>query len=391
MPPRLIAELPLHNGHAPIWLMDRMKKLGGAILEVMALSYKIEEILYKFSDPIWFQAFGCLLGFDWHSSGITTTVGGAIQSVLDQGLDKEIGIFAAGGKGGKSRTTPQQISQKEKFINCDPNILITASKYTAKVDSVLVQDNYSLYYHLILFDRNGRWVVIQQGMNPECRMARRYHWKGDKNKDFIDEPHEAICCDKKEKEVLDLTAKSSKDVREAIVELLKSDTKIIEKELKSIVKLALPKRHYLTLMDISISKLATIQEEFYKLHKEEFESLLGIKGVTPKSLRALTLLCELIWGVEPSRLDPARFSFAHGGKDGHPYRVNLRTYDTTISILKEAIERAKKLNDKERILALQRIARFENLILGSKEPSQPIVKSVEKLQLSFDFYEQYKR
>ncbi len=348
-------DLPLHTGKAPRWLFNRMVKLARYITEYIITEFSPEEFLNKIADPFWFQAFGAVLGFDWHSSGLTTTVCGALKEALKP-VEKEFGIFIAGGKGGTSRKTPDEILQKGEYININPEILIYASKLSAKVDNTALQDGFQLYHHTFIFTTNGRWAVIQQGMNPEIRYARRYHWLSSHLKSFVEEPHFAICCDIKTK-TLNLVAKESKQTQKVITTLSNEKPEKILNELNYIEKLSLPRRHFITPEDIDKNRLYKILLKTYETKPDNFEKLLGISGLGPKTLRALTLVSELIYGTKPSYKDPVRFSFAHGGKDGHPYPVDRETYDRTIEILRKSIEKIK-IDRSEKNKALYRLFKF---------------------------------
>ncbi|RMG60268.1 MAG: DUF763 domain-containing protein [Deltaproteobacteria bacterium] len=351
-------DLPLHGGKAPRWLFERMSLLAGEIVSAIALEFGPVEVLRRLSDPAWFQAFGCVLGFDWHSSGVTTTVTGAIKEGL-KGREEEVGIFPCGGKGGASRKTPGEILTFSDRVGTDGDSLVYASRISAKVDSAAVQDGYQIYHHAFFFTREGEWAVVQQGMNEERRRARRYHWISESVRDFVEEPHAAVCCDGREK-VLNLVAKESSSTRSIIAELSRMDP---EKVVKLVARanegrgrhLEMPVRHPVRGEDIRPENLRRILLDTYEKQPEDFETLLGVKGVGPKTLRALSLVSEVIYGAPPSFRDPARFSFAHGGKDGTPYPVNRAEYDRTIDVMRGAVEKAK-IGRKEKMEALKRLS-----------------------------------
>jgi len=350
-----IANLPLHYGKAPRWLFQRMKELARLITIFVISEYGPEEMLKKLSDPFWFQAFGCVLGFDWHSSGITTTVCGALKEGI-KGIEKDLGLFVAGGKGRTSRKTPLEIEQVGTYLNQNPSKLTYASKMVAKVDSSALQDSYQLYHHCFIFSKNGLWTVVQQGMNTSTRYARRYHWLGEEVKDFVCEPHSAICCDKKGK-ALNMVAKKSKKAREVTTLLAKEKPEGLISEIKKLQNLNLPAHHQVLVKDINPERLNKIFLTTYNKQPENFEELLGIKGVGPKTIRALSLISELVYGTAPSFNDPVRYSFAHGGKDGHPYPVDRKNYDLSINILKKAIN-SLKIEQSEKINAIKRLHNF---------------------------------
>jgi hypothetical protein len=342
------ASLPLHGGKAPAWLFARMVLLSREILTHIVEEFGAREVLRRLSDPFWFQAFGCVLGFDWHSSGVTTTVCGAVkESLRDTG--PEWGLFAAGGKGAASKKSPAQIADACEQIGRDPDSLVYASRTAAKVDNAAVQDGYQLYHHMFLFTSSGEWSVIQQGMNDQTSTARRYHWLSEHLTSFVDEPHDAICCDVRG-DTLNLVASESREVRRASAELagLPPDTTL--EAIACVPELRLP--------DVDTRYLSKILLKAYERAPGDFETLLGIEGVGPRTLRALALASELIYGTPASTRDPARFAFAHGGKDGIPFPVDRPTYDGTIEILHRAVDRAK-VDRSERIKALKRLAAFQ--------------------------------
>jgi len=352
---RGIVNLPLHSGKAPRWLFERMTLLAREITRVLAAEFGPGEILGRLSDPFWFQAFGCLLGFDWHSSGLTTTVCGALKEGL-RGLEGETGISVAGGKGKTSRKTPQEIKQLCDRSCADPAPLIYASRMSAKVDSSALQDNYQLYHHAFFFTQGGQWCVVQQGMNPATRYARRYHWLGAGMEDFCCEPHAAICCDART-QVLNMVAQESGGNRDGVAALFKEEPTRIIAEAKHIAQLELPQRHHITPADLNSQRLHKVLLATYETGPRDFAGVLGTQGVGPKTVRALSLMAELIYGEGPSFRDPARFSFAHGGKDGHPYPVDCSTYDRSIDFLKKAVWNAR-VGRTEKLKAMKRLNSF---------------------------------
>jgi hypothetical protein len=355
MPHSGIASLPLHTGKAPPWLFGRMATLSREIVIYMAREFGRREILRRLSDPFWFQAFGCVLGFDWHSSGVTTTVCGAVKEGLRGGLDHELGFFGAGGKGAVSRKTPAQVVDACERIGRDPTPLVYASKTAAKVDSAAVQDGYQLYHHAFFFTTDGDWCVVQQGMSDATRTARRYHWLSDHVTSFVEEPHEAVCCDARG-ETLNLVAEESAGVRHGSVELATQPPEATLREIAKVPELAMPTRHTLfPELDVPSRYLQKILTTTYERAPQDYEALLGIEGVGPKTLRALSLTSELLHGTLASMRDPARFAFAHGGKDGTPFPVDRETYDRSIEILGLAINKAA-VGRTEKVQAFRRLA-----------------------------------
>jgi hypothetical protein len=344
-----IANLPLHGGRAPAWLFIRMTRLARALVLAMREDAPPAALLARLSDPHWFQAFGCLLGFDWHSSGVTTTVCGALRLGL-RGLETDVGLFVAGGKGATSRKTPSEIATASEALGRDLSPLAYASRMAAKVDTVGVQDGYTLYHHTFVFTPDAEWVVIQQGMSDTTRYARRYHWLGSTVAEFVSDPHSAVVAERREERVLNLVAGEAQAHRAAITQVVRD-----ERPEHVVRALTLPARHHVvTADDVPGPRLTRILMETYERQPETFERLLALPGVGAKTVRALSLAAEVMYGVPASFRDPAMFSFAHGGKDGHPYPVDRRTYDATIRYLEAAVRRAR-IGDVERLKALRRL------------------------------------
>ena len=359
-----VADLPLHYGRCPRWLFDRMTKLSGAITEVIIHEYSRDEFLKRVSDPLWFQAFGCVLGFDWHSSGVTTTVLGAMKvAIKPEGL----GIAVLGGKGRASRKTQRELEGLGDAFSL-PSRKIEGLKYAsrmaAKVDNTAIQDSYQLYHHSFLVSEDGKWTVIEQGMNPKNRYARRYHWLSEGVESFVNEPHEGIVCDRKEDNVLNMVAGESDETRRISVDLVKDNPTRLRRYLTGqstlgdfagqIKRLHMPRSHYIINMDKR--NLETLQR-VHEFQPENYEELLSIGGVGPKSVRALALISDLVYGKPASWQDPVKFSFSHGGKDGVPYKLDKPTMDKSIEVLRTGIEQAK-LGSSERLQAIKRLEGF---------------------------------
>lgn len=352
------ATLPLHTGRAPRWLFQRMTALARRITEAVVLEHGPTALLRRLSDPYWFQAFGCVLGFDWHSSGLTTTVCGALKQGL-AGTETDTGIHVAGGKGRASRRTPDELRHHASRLGLDGEALVYASRMSAKVDSAALQDGYQIYHHSFFFTRSGAWAVVQQGMHDEARSARRYHWLGESVADFVSEPHAAICAERYEQLVLDFVAKDSADARIAAAEIARERPGLVQKEVARILTLKLPARHHVDLRrDVNPRNLSRVLITTYEQQPEDFAALLAFKGVGAKTIRALALIAELAYGKPASYRDPARFSFAHGGKDGYPYPVDRDNYDRSIEWLREAVSRAR-IGEVDRLQALRRLASWE--------------------------------
>jgi uncharacterized protein len=360
------ASLPLHGGKAPAWLFGRMVRLSREIVIYLTSEFGAREVLRRLSDPFWFQAFGCVLGFDWHSSGVTTTVCGAVKEAVKE-IDVDLGFFAAGGKGNASRKTPRQIVETCERIGREARPLVYASRTAAKVDSAAVQDGYQLYHHVFFFTTEGDWCVVQQGMSDRDSTARRYHWLSEHVASFVDDPHEAVCCDARA-DTLNLVAHENETVRRGTALLAAGPPDVTLGALAKLPALAMPARHtLLPELDVASPYLEKILVKTYERAPEDFETLLGIEGVGPKTLRALALASELVHGTVATLRDPARFAFAHGGKDGTPFPVDRLTYDKTIDILNNAINRSA-IDRSEKVQAFRRLANFSEPLYGGREP-----------------------
>ncbi len=356
------AILPLHGGKAPAWLFQRMKALAREVSLAIIAEFGTTGFLERISDPFWFQCLGSTLGFDWHSSGLTTTLAGAIKEGL-KGLEEETGLYLAGGKGGRARKTPLEIRTAGEKTGVDPEGLIYASRLSARVDNNALQDGFHLYHHSFFFDTEGNWAVIQQGMNETSRLARRYHWLGTEVQDFMVEPHRAICSELRGT-ALNLVKKESAGVRTLLAELAGRAPEKNIRDLNRLLgggglfpELLMPGRHRIKGVDIDPSRIHRILIRTYQNPPGNFEALIGMEGVGPATIRALSMIAELIYGEKPSFRDPARFSFAVGGKDGIPYPVNRKVYDRTIEIMKRALERAR-VGQREKLEAVRRLMRY---------------------------------
>ena len=380
---RGLATFTLDTGICPPWLFQRMVSLGRSMTEVLIDEYGPDEYIKRIADPVWFQSLGTVLAFDWNASGLTTILTAALKEAI-RDREKELGIFIAGGKGATSRKTPDQITdwgQRLNFSQDKTRSLVYSSKMSAKVDSSLVQDGYALYHHAFFFSKNGSWTVVQQGMNTQNSTARRYHWYSDSFDSFVNEPHSGIASQAFRKKALNLVSKASFKNRKVSLELANSsyltlmkDIQILrrhESELSKTITLKTGDEqltiaslagiefthHSVEMEDFSKSKyLEKILARITELKPQNYEKLLEIQGVGGKTMRALSLVSEIIYGADPSYEDPARYSFAHGGKDATPYPVDRDTYDKTIQILQTAVKRAK-ITPVEKDKALRRISK----------------------------------
>ncbi|AXY74333.1 DUF763 domain-containing protein [Paraflavitalea soli] len=347
------ADLPLHYGYVPKWLAERMAKLGLAVTEAILTEYGKEEVLRRLADPFWFQSFGAVMGMDWHSSGITTSVMGALKRAINPHA-KALGIYICGGKGKFSKETPAELLKLADSTGLNGTELVRCSKLSAKVDNTAVQDGFQLYTHNFIVSNDGQWTVIQQGMDPLSKTARRYHWHSDTIRSFVDEPHTGIC-GINQGAILNLTATEAGTTRNGILQITEEDPLHLIKDFQ---RLLMPAHHEVHEGDVNLKRLGAVLWLAHEQKPENFEELLLLQGVGPRTLQSLTLVSEVIHGT-PSRFkDPARFSFAHGGKDGHPFPVPTKVYDETIAVLQTAVHKAKLGNsDKtEAIKKLQEIA-----------------------------------
>jgi len=338
-----------------------MTDLARALLEVMVMEIGPQAVLKRLADPFWFQALGCVLGFDWHSSGLTTTVCGALKEAVRERAG-EWGIFICGGKGAASRRTPAEIlAWADRItVTADPECLVKTSKLVAKVDTAAVQDGYQLYHHVFFFTAQGDWAVIQQGMNEDNGYARRYHWLSTAVADPVCEPHLGICCDVRG-QTLNLVAAESEDTRSVVASLARENPQAIIRDLRLLQEkfLRLPLRHRILLRDLNPANLERVLLNSYAVQPGNFQELLATPGVGAKAIRALSLLAEIVYGAAPSYRDPARYAFAHGGKDGHPFPVDRKVYDHSIAFLESALRQAK-LGRTEKMAAFRRLATLQN-------------------------------
>jgi uncharacterized protein len=329
------ANLPLHYGHAPRWLFERMVKLSAEIARWIVVEQGSAELLRRLSDPVWFQAFGAVIGMDWHSSGVTTTICGALKQGL-QGYGRELGLVVAGGKGRTSRQTPAELTAAGAWLGLDPAPYVQASRMAAKVDNNALQDGYQIYHHVFLLDRDGHWAVVQQGMHETNGYARRYHWFSENVQSFVDAPHTAIAAEATGA-VWNLVAHESDTARDVTAALAREQPEKIVAEVAKLRELTLPAHHDVKGADVDPKRLQRILLKTYERQPQDFATLLGMEGVGARTLRALSLVGELVYGAPVSITDPARFAFAHGGKDGHPYPVDKQTYDRSIQLLRSQL------------------------------------------------------
>lgn len=343
------ADLPLHYGHVPKWLSLRMSRLGLAITEAIITEYGTAEVLRRLSDPFWFQSLGAVMGMDWHSSGITTSVMGALKSAINP-LSKELGIYICGGKGKSSRQTPQELLHYSDRNGLNGTELVRCSKLSAKVDNTAIQDGFQLYMHSFIVNTDGLWTVVQQGMQDGSSTARRYHWHSAEMKSFVDDPHTAIC-GVNQGTIMNMVTQEAQPAR---LSMLSMTTEHPSRMIAEIQHLVLPNHHEVKAKDVDLKRLGAMLWLTHERQPADFEELLLLEGMGPRTLQSMALVSEVIYGT-PSRFkDPARFSFAHGGKDGHPFPVPLKVYDETISVLTKAVNKAK-IGESDKLQAIQKL------------------------------------
>jgi len=386
---RGIVNLPLHGGHAPSYLIKRMIKLSSAICKILIDEKGVKEFFNRISDPLWFQAFGCVLGFDWHSSGLTTVVTGVLKQSLNF---EEHGITISGGKGKNSIKPKYEIyNLAEKNYNLSTNKidkLLYASKMSAKVDNSAIQDGFSLYHHMIFFDGDGNWTIIQQGLNEKFKLARRYHWLSDNLIDFIIEPHKGIIGNETIPFCLNMTSREAEENRKSCVDLVKEGSNSIKSSIYKIVqtnsyenldKWISPNRLHSDSnnFDEQISTYVEkyimprkinwkTMDELYDTRPTNYEHLISLNGVGPSTVRALALISEIIYGNRASWRDPVKYNYAHGGKDGVPYPIARNTYDNSITYLSEAINGAE-IDKLEKISSLKRLSIYSNILFNTND------------------------
>ncbi len=346
------ADLPLHYGYVPRWLAERMAKLGLAVVETIVMDYGKDEVLKRISDPFWFQSLGAVMGMDWHSSGITTSVMGALKRSINP-HSRELGIYICGGKGNHSRETPNELLKISERTGLDGNYLVKCSKLSAKVDNTAIQDGFQLYTHNFILSSEGKWAVVQQGMSAQSKTARRYHWHSDVLTSFVDDPHTSIY-GKNAGYILNMADKQADSSRKGVMQIAHENPDTM---LKEINKLVMPFHHDVKAKDVDLKRLGAVLWLAHEKQPSDFEDLLLLQGLGPRTLQSLALVSEVIHGT-PSRFkDPARFSFAHGGKDGHPFPVPIKVYDETLGVLQTAIYKAK-LGQSEKSEAIKRLSKI---------------------------------
>lgn len=357
-----IADLPLHGGSVPKWLADRMTLLGTAISEHVIHHYGTSAFLSRLSDPFWFQALGSVMGMDWHSSGITTSVLGALKRGLNP-RSHELGVYVCGGRGRHSRNTPDELRNYADRTGLDGESLVRASRLTARVDNNAIADGFQIYLHGFVLNTTGEWTIVQQGLNDASGLARRYHWHSATVKSFTSEPHTAIVGEH-QGEIMNLVASPAAPAQQAMLEISRTRP---DSNLAELRKLTMPAHHDVREKDVDLKRLGAVLAAAYDRDFHDFGSLLLLEKMGPRTLQSLALVAEVVHGTATRFSDPARFSFAHGGKDGHPFPVPLKTYDETITILRDSIEKAK-VGETERVDGLRRLDRFVRAVERRSTP-----------------------
>jgi hypothetical protein len=359
-----VADLPLHGGRVPPWLAERMTMLGAAISESVLYHYGAPELLSRLSDPFWFQALGCVMGMDWHSSGITTSVMGALKRGLNPRAH-ELGIYVCGGRGKHSRKTPDELRAVADRENLNGDELARTSRLTAKIDNNAIADGFQLYLHSFVVSKTGEWAVVQQGMNDATGLARRYHWHSATVRDFVSEPHTAIVGQSViEGSIMNLVDSRARAAQKALLEITRENS---ERTLREVPRLTMPAHHDVQEKDIDLKRLGAVLAVAHERELRDFANLLLLENLGPRTLQSLALIAEVVHGTPTRFSDPARFSFAHGGKDGHPFPVPLKTYDESLAVLRRALQQAK-LGHSEKLDGFGRLDRFTRMV---EEQGQP--------------------
>jgi hypothetical protein len=378
------ADLPLHGGRVPEWLAERMKKLGTAITETIICDYGTSAFLSRLSDPFWFQAFGAVMGMDWHSSGITTSVMGALKRGLAPRAN-ELGIYVCGGRGRFSRNTPGELRQIAARRGFDGEALVRTSRLTARVDNNAIADGFQIYLHSFIVTANGEWAVVQQGLNNRSGMARRYHWHSASVRDFSDlvvEPHTGIVGEH-QGVIMNLVDAQATKAQTAMLDIARDHP---ERTLSAARHLRMPAHHDVRSTNVDLKRLGAVLAVAYERDLHDFAELLLLEKLGPRTLQSLALVAEVVHGA-PSRFnDPARFSFAHGGKDRHPFPVPLKTYDASLNVLRTSLD-AAKVGDREKLDGFRRLERFVRTVEAERSPEanfEAVIAHENAISVSLD-------
>jgi uncharacterized protein len=346
------ADLPLHGGRVPPWLATRMTSMGTAICESVLHHYGPSALLSRLSDPFWFQALGSVMGMDWHSSGITTSVLGALKRGLNP-RSHELGIYVCGGRGKHSRKTPDELRAIAGKTGLDGEALVRASRLTARVDNNAIADGFQIYLHGFILTSTGEWAIVQQGMNEGSGLARRYHWHSPAVRDFTCEPHTAIVGEQRGT-IQNLVDERARPAQAALLAIAADEPR---RTLAEVIKMKMPAHHDVRAKDVDLKRLGAVLAVSYERRLQDFASLLLLEHLGPRTLQSLALIAEVIHGTPTQFSDPARFSFALGGKDRHPFPVPLKTYDESIAVLRRGLD-AAKLGDPDKVDGMKRLEKF---------------------------------
>lgn len=356
------ADLPLHSGRVPPWLAERMTKLGATITEAILERYGASAFLSRLADPFWFQALGSVMGMDWHSSGITTAVMGALKRGLSPRAD-ELGLYVCGGRGRHSRNTPQELRTVAERKTLDGEALVRTSRLTARIDNNAIDDGFQIYLHSFVVSSEGEWTVVQQGMNDASSMARRYHWHSASVRDFVSEPHTGIVGEH-QGIIMNLVDSGAGPAQRALLEVARDHP---DRTLQEARHLVMPAHHDVRAQHIDLKRLGAVLAIAHEREFRDFASLLLLEKVGPRTLQSLALIAEVVHGAPTSFSDPARFSFALGGKDRHPFPVPLKTYDESIAVLRTALDSAR-VGDRDRLEGFRRLERFTRAVEERHSP-----------------------
>jgi hypothetical protein len=376
-----VADLPLHYGRVPQWLAERMIKLGSAITEAIVADYGAPAFLSRLSDPFWFQALGSVMGMDWHSSGITTSVMGALKRGL-AGREDELGVYICGGRGRFSRNTPHELRALAERRGFDGDALVRTSRLTARIDNNAIADGFQIYLHNFVVTAGGDWAVVQQGLNDHTGMARRYHWHSAAVRDFTSEPHTGIV-GRHEGMIMNLVDAGASPAQQAMIEISRQSP---ESTLQTARRLVMPQRQEVCSTDVNLKRLGAVLAVAYEQELRDFASLLLLENLGPRTLQALALVAEVVHGAPVRFSDPARFSFAHGGKDGRPFPVPLKTYDESINVLRRSLD-AARIGGSEKLEGFRRLEGFVRAIEQRCEPATDFEAAVAhelKISASLD-------
>jgi len=356
------ADLPLHGGRVPAWLADRMTKLGAAIVESILLHYGHSAFLSRLSDPYWFQALGSVIGMDWHSSGITTSVIGALKRGLNPRAS-ELGLYVCGGRGRHSRNTPDELRAIAETRGLDGDALVRTSRLTAKIDNNCIADGFQIYLHSFILAANGEWSIVQQGLNDQSGLARRYHWHSANVRDFVSDPHTGIA-GAHQGTIMNLVDAQAAPAQQALVTIAHEQPGITLRDVRHLV---MPRHHDVRAGDVDLKRLGAVLAVAYERDLKNFADLLLVQNLGPRTLQTMAMIAEVIHGTPVRFSDPARFSFSLGGKDGHPFPVPLKTYDESIAVLRRSLD-AAKLDGTAKIEGFRRLDRFVKVVEHQMEP-----------------------